>query len=94
MACTNSLVQLWRRRISAASAKVAARFGMINTLQLSLRGLTEEFVVTRAREAMHYRDSWDPKIAGAAIGFRTSRKWSTARDSGGRGAAGNQGSCW
>lgn len=45
-----------------------------NALQLPLRGITEDFVVTRMREAMQYRDSRDPKIAATGIQVCAGRK--------------------
>lgn len=38
------------------------------------RSLTEEFVVTRTRDVMQYRDSKDPKIAVARNKVCTGRK--------------------
>lgn len=51
-----------------------------NSLQLPLSSLSEEFVMTRSREAMQYRDSRDSKVAAAGIEVRPGRKWSAARE--------------
>ncbi|XP_049336392.1 uncharacterized protein LOC125802421 [Astyanax mexicanus] len=53
----------------------AALYGTSNILQLPLRGLTEEFMVARTREALQYRDSKDSKVSAAGIEVRTGRKW-------------------
>ena len=58
----------------------AALYGTTNEIQLPFRGLKEEFVVTRTREAILYRDSRDLKVSGAGIEIRTGRKWSAARE--------------
>ena len=58
----------------------AALYGKTNTLQLPFKGLKEEFMVTRTREALQYRDSKDPKVATAGIEIRTGRKWDAKRE--------------
>ena len=62
------------------SLSSAALYGTSNAIQLPFRGLKEEFVVTRTREAIMYRDSRDLKVAGAGIEIRTGRKWSAVRE--------------
>ncbi|XP_063058826.1 uncharacterized protein LOC134452393 [Engraulis encrasicolus] len=57
------------------SLSSAALYGSSNTLQLPFSGLTEEFMVTRTREALQYRESRDVKVASAGIQVRTGRKW-------------------
>ena len=57
-----------------------ALYRTTNTIQLPLRGLKEEFVVTHTREALLYRDSRDLKVSGAGIEIRSGRKWSTDRE--------------
>ena len=60
------------------SLSSAALYGSANILQIPFSGLFKEFVVTRTRAAMLYRDSRDPKVAAAGIEVSTGRKWSTA----------------
>ncbi|XP_041920594.1 uncharacterized protein LOC121684601 [Alosa sapidissima] len=57
------------------SLSSAALYGSSNTLKLPFSGLTEEFMVTRTREALQYRESRDEKVASAGIQVRTGRKW-------------------
>lgn len=52
-----------------------ALYGQSTMLQLPISGLSEEFMVTRAREFMMYRDSADKKVATAGILVKTGRKW-------------------
>ncbi|XP_029943214.1 uncharacterized protein LOC115385372 [Salarias fasciatus] len=52
-----------------------ALYGHSTMLQLPISGLSEEFMVTRAREVMMYRDSADKKVATAGILVKTGRKW-------------------
>ena len=62
------------------SLSSVALYGTTNAIQLPFRGFEEEFVVTRTREAIWYRDSRDLKVSGAGIEIRTGRKWSAARE--------------
>ena len=62
------------------SLSSAALYGTSNAIQLPFRGLKEECVVTRTREAILYRDSRDLKVSGAGIEIRTGRKWNAARE--------------
>lgn len=58
-------------------------------------GLSVDVMVIQTREAMHHRDSTDPKVAAAGIYVCTGRKWSAARGAtaiGGMTKA--QGLCW
>ena len=55
----------------------AGSYRATNTIQLLFRGLKEEFVVTRVREAILYRDQ---KVSGAGIEIRTGMKSSAARE--------------
>lgn len=41
--------------------------GRTNVLQPPFKGLTEEFMVTRTREVMFYRDSNDSKASAVAL---------------------------
>ncbi|XP_030281784.1 uncharacterized protein LOC115586678 [Sparus aurata] len=52
-----------------------ALYGNKNKLTLPINSLTEEFMVTRAREVLQYRESKDLKVSQAAIAVRTGRKW-------------------
>ena len=52
-----------------------ALYGCENKLRLPFSSLTEEFMVTRAREVLLYRDSSDTKVSSAGIEVRTGRKW-------------------
>ncbi|KAL6469714.1 hypothetical protein MHYP_G00208330 [Metynnis hypsauchen] len=49
------------------SLSSAALYGSSNILQLPFSGLTEEFMVTRTREALQYRESRDEKVASAGV---------------------------
>ena len=62
------------------SLSSAALYGITNAIQLPFRGLKEDFVVTRTRQAILYRDSRDLKVSGAGIEIHTGRKWSAARE--------------
>ena len=77
-------VESMERRISShlrrwlglpRSLSSAALYGSSNILQLPFSGLKEEFMVSRTREALLYRDSKDPKVSAAGIEVRTGRKW-------------------
>ncbi|XP_061733213.1 uncharacterized protein LOC133536595 [Nerophis ophidion] len=52
-----------------------ALYGHNNKLKLPISSLSEEFMVTRSRELLQYRESSDPKVAQAGIEVRTGRKW-------------------
>ncbi|XP_073731592.1 uncharacterized protein [Misgurnus anguillicaudatus] len=52
-----------------------ALYGRKNKLKLPFSSLKEEFMVTRAREVLLYRDSSDIKVSSAGIEVRTGRKW-------------------
>nr|AAN12398.1 polyprotein [Tetraodon nigroviridis] len=52
-----------------------ALYGNNNKLTLPFSSLAEEFMVTRAREVLQYRESKDPKVALAGIEVRTGRRW-------------------
>ncbi|XP_061747756.1 uncharacterized protein LOC133545995, partial [Nerophis ophidion] len=52
-----------------------ALYGHNNKLKLPISSLSEEFMVTRSRELLQYRESSDPKVAQAWIEVRTGRKW-------------------
>ena len=43
------------------------------------KGLMEEFVISRTREAMLYKDSKDSKVAATGIEVRTGRKWNAKK---------------
>ena len=64
------------------SLSSAALYGSSNALQLPFKGLMEEFVVSRTREVMLYRDSKDPKVATAGIEVRTGKKWCAKKELG------------
>jgi len=55
-----------------------ALYGHNNKLKLPMSSLSEEFMVTRSREVLQYRESRDPKVAQAGIEVRTGRKWRAA----------------
>ncbi|XP_061878077.1 uncharacterized protein LOC133630482 [Entelurus aequoreus] len=55
-----------------------ALYGHNNKLKLPISSLSEEFMVTRSRELLQYRESSDPKVAQAGIEVRTGRKWRAA----------------
>lgn len=61
------------------SLSSSALYGTSNILQLPISGLNEEFMVSRTREALQYRESRDPKVASAGIQVRTGRKWSAGK---------------
>nr|BAC82598.1 reverse transcriptase [Takifugu rubripes] len=52
-----------------------ALYGHSTMLQLPISGLSEEFMVTHAREQVMYWDSSDTKVATAGILVKTGRKW-------------------
>ena len=56
-----------------------ALYGNKNKLMLSINSLTEEFMVTRAREVLQYRESKDLKVSQVGIEVRTGRKWSAQK---------------
>ena len=62
------------------SLSSAALYGATIAIQLPFRSLKEEFVVTRTREAILYRDSRDLKVSGAGIEIHTGRKWGAVRE--------------
>ena len=76
----NSYFQRWLGFFRSFSS--ATLYGTLNALQLPFRGLVEEFVVSRTREAMMYRFSKDPKDVAAGIKVRTGRKWSAKKELG------------
>lgn len=60
----------------------AALYGKSNALQLPFKGLVEEFIVSRTRGFLQYRESKDPKVAEAGIKVRNGRKWSAESELG------------
>ena len=71
-----SISQFLRRWLGLPrSLSSIALYGHSTMLQLPISGLAEEFMVTRARELMMYRDSSDMKVATAGILVKTGRKW-------------------
>ncbi|KAK7901244.1 hypothetical protein WMY93_018013 [Mugilogobius chulae] len=52
-----------------------ALYGNTCKLKLPFKSIEEEFKVMRAREVLQYRESSDPKVAGAKVAVRTGRKW-------------------
>lgn len=52
-----------------------ALYGRKNKLKLPFSSLKEEFMVTRSREVLLYRDSSDSKVSLAGIEVKTGRKW-------------------
>ncbi|XP_077372334.1 uncharacterized protein LOC144033646 [Festucalex cinctus] len=52
-----------------------ALYGRNNKLTLPFSSLKEEFMVTRAREVLLYRDSSDNRVSSAGIQVKTGRKW-------------------
>lgn len=57
----------------------SALYGTSNILQLPISDLTEDFIVSRTREALQYRDSRDLKVASAGLQVQTGRKWSAGK---------------
>lgn len=55
-----------------------ALYGQNNKLKLPISSLNEEFMVTRTREVLQYRESCNPKVSQAGIKVRTGRKWRAA----------------
>ena len=74
----NSFLRRWLGFPRSLSS--TALYGTSNTLELPFRGLIEEFMVSRTREAYQYKYSEDPKVAGAGIEIKTGRKWSAAKE--------------
>ena len=74
----NSFLRRWLGLPRCLSS--TALYGTSNALQLPFKGLVEEFIVSRTREACQYRYSKDPKVAGAGIEVRTGRKWSAIKE--------------
>lgn len=82
-----SRLPLWRalREISAISCiagwaynKAYAASPCIGTkkkLQFPFSSLSEEFLATRAREVLLYRDSINTRVSSAGAEVRTARKW-------------------
>ena len=64
------------------SLSSAALYGSSNALQLPFKCLMEEFVVSRTREVMLYRDLKDPKVATAGVEVHTGRKWCAKKELG------------
>ena len=73
---------LWRWLGLPKNLNSAALYDTSNALQLPFRGLMEECVVSRTREAISYSDSKDPKVAAAGIEVRTGRIWSAKKELG------------
>ena len=78
-----STVETLERRVSShlrkwlglpRSLTSLALYGNTNKLQLPFKSLEEEFMVTRTREGVQYRDLCDPKVAKAETQVRTGRK--------------------
>ncbi|XP_031136520.1 uncharacterized protein LOC116036966, partial [Sander lucioperca] len=79
-----STVEGFERRVSnylrrwlslPRSLSSIALYGNKNKLTLPINSLSEEFMVTRAREVLQYRESKDPRVSQAGIEVRTGRKW-------------------
>ncbi|XP_034552669.1 LOW QUALITY PROTEIN: uncharacterized protein LOC117822130 [Notolabrus celidotus] len=83
-----STVEGFERRVSRfllkwlqlpRSLSSIALYGQNNKLKLPFSSLNEEFMVTRTREVLQYRESCDPKVSQAGIEVvRTGRKWKAA----------------
>lgn len=69
----NQFLQRWLGLPRTLSS--IAPYGHSTKLQLPIHGLSEEFKVTQAREAMMYQDSSDVKVALVGIFIKTGRKW-------------------
>ena len=50
-------------------------YATTNKLQVSFKGLTEEFMVTKTREVMMFKD---PKVVRAGIELRTGWRWNSS----------------
>ena len=54
-------------------------YGSTNTLQLPFKRLTEEYMVTKTREVIMFKNSKDPKVATTSIEVHTGRRWNASR---------------
>ena len=59
-----------------------ALYGTSNAQQLPFKCIVEEFVASRTREAMLFRDSKDPEVTVAGIKVCTGRKWRAKKELG------------
>ncbi|KAL3969377.1 ER degradation enhancer, mannosidase alpha-like 2 [Sarotherodon galilaeus] len=72
-----STVEGFEMRISRFLRSIAL-YGHNNKLKLPFSSLSEEFMVSRSRELLQYRESSDPRVALGGIEVRTGRKWRAA----------------
>ena len=69
----NSYLRRWLGLPQSLSS--IALYGPTNSLQVSFKGLTEEYMVTKTREVMMFKD---PKVETASIELRTGRRWNSS----------------
>ena len=72
---TSSFLQRLPRNLNSA-----ALYGSSNTIQLPLRGMVEELMVSRTTETYQYRNSRNPKVLGTGIEVKTIRRWKAAKE--------------
>ncbi|KAL3972927.1 tetraspanin-7 [Sarotherodon galilaeus] len=72
-----STVEGFEMRISRFLRSITL-YGHNNKLKLPFSSLSKEFMVSRSRELLQYRESSDPRVAVAGIEVRTGRKWRAA----------------
>ena len=84
-----STVESLERKISSSirkwlglprSLSSTALYGKTNPIQLPVKGVVEEFKVSRTREAIMYKNSKDPKVANAGISIHTGKKWDVRKE--------------
>ena len=69
----NSYLRRWLGLPQSLSS--FALYGPTNSLQVSFKGLTEEYMVPKTREVMMFKD---PKVETASIELRTGRRWNSS----------------
>ena len=55
-----------------------ALYGTTNNLPHPFKGLTEEYIVTKTREVMMFKNSKDPRVATASVEVCTGRRWNSS----------------
>ncbi|XP_058485986.1 uncharacterized protein LOC131459868 [Solea solea] len=79
-----STVEGFERRVSwylqrwlglSRSLSSIALYGQSNILRIPISSLNEEFMVSRTREVLQYRESSDHKVSQAGIEVQTGREW-------------------
>ena len=77
-ALLNSYLHKWLELPRSLSSAIL--YATSNVLQLSFKGLVEEFVLSQTKEAILYRDSKDPRVPAASIEVHSGRKWSAEKE--------------